>query len=120
MVQYFEYDDIIEVLVYTSIYILAGMWSGVLIDKAFEKMSGLNKNKSTIQLWGEIILQGAVNVVLAFILKTFIKRLAPMLPYIDGDKAQRFEIGGGSIVLSFSIWAGQSHIKKKVKDVLKR
>jgi hypothetical protein len=112
-------DDVIELSIYSSVYVIGGIIMGKLIDNIFPEH---NPDMSFPRLLLEIILQGAADIVLSYLIRKFIiKYLPPLIPFITFDKLDMFgSRRSGGVVFAFAIISGQANLKNKVNDFINR
>ncbi len=112
-------DDIIELIIYSSVYILGGIIFGRIIDNLYPKF---NQNITTTRLVLEIITQGAMDIVLSYLIRQFTFEYLPVyIPIIDFDKLDTFgSRRSGGVIFAFAIISGQTNLKNKVNELTKR
>ena len=103
-------EQALESSVFSSMYFLACLFTGKMINDQFPKM---DSTKSKQQLLVEVLLQIAVSTTVAMIIKMVVPNmLIPML----GSEGNTSAASGG-IIFAFALWFHQSDLKQKVAAI---
>ena len=111
----------INIAIVGNYFFFSGVIMSILINAIMPSFDEKDKKKKkTIVLFGEIVLNIALIMIIAYILRNVIELIPSPLEGVAGYEQSRLKELSGGVVLAFSILVLQPNLKNRLLELVSR
>ena len=117
----FRLVKMINIAIVGNYFFFSGVIMSILINAIMPSFDEKDKKKKkTIVLFGEIVLNIALIMIIAYILRNVIELIPSPLEGVAGYEQSRLKELSGGVVLAFSILVLQPNLKNRLLELVSR